>query len=171
VNRTRRCGLCLRVLPLGEFHRRRARENGNGRQSRCKSCNISHSNAHIKREIEENPKGGWLKYNLKQARWRAKRKSVPFSIVVEDIYLPEYCPVLGTRLNYFRSSGRNRYNVPSLDRVDPNRGYEPGNVRVISHRANTLKNNATISELKAVIRYMEEWGYKGLDSHGIINMG
>lgn len=44
---------------------------------------------------------------------------------------------------------------PSLDRINPDRGYVPGNVQVISFRANTLKNNATREELAKVLAYMK----------------
>jgi hypothetical protein len=37
----------------------------------------------------------------------------------------------------------------------PARGYVAGNLMVISNRANTLKNNAKIEELKMIIEYME----------------
>lgn len=39
---------------------------------------------------------------------------------------------------------------------DNNRGYVPGNIRVISNRANLLKSDATVEELRKVIDYMEE---------------
>jgi hypothetical protein len=38
-------------------------------------------------------------------------------------------------------------NSPSLDRIRPERGYVPGNVRVLSDRANRLKSNLTYEEL------------------------
>ena len=40
---------------------------------------------------------------------------------------------------------------PSLDRIIPSLGYVKGNIRVISFRANTLKNNATLSELELIL--------------------
>ena len=46
-------------------------------------------------------------------------------------------------------------NFPSLDRIDNSKGYVPGNIAVISMRANMIKNNATLAELKAIVAYIE----------------
>jgi hypothetical protein len=85
----------------------------------------------------------------RSAKMRAKRKNIPFSIDVEDIAIPETCPVLGISLS--RAGGKPGHRSPSLDRIVPEVGYVRGNVRVISHRANTLKLNATVSELEAIL--------------------
>jgi hypothetical protein len=44
---------------------------------------------------------------------------------------------------------------PSVDKFDNDRGYVKGNVNVISNRANVLKNDATVAEMRAVLTYME----------------
>lgn len=41
--------------------------------------------------------------------------------------------------------------APSIDKIIPALGYVPGNVMVISLRANTLKNNATLAELQTLV--------------------
>jgi hypothetical protein len=171
VNDTKKCTQCRLDLPLDEFYRR---GSGVGLRSECKGCSKAYYVAFRQKEIEENPKYGWLKYALCDARGRARRRGIIFSLLVDDIDLPDHCPVLGMKLNYFRGGARREGGTndsPSLDRFDPSRGYEPGNVRIISWRANKIKNNATISELRSIIKYMEEWGHQGLDSHGIIYMG
>ena len=45
-----------------------------------------------------------------------------------------------------------RLDGGGIDRIDSSKGYVKGNVRVISKRANTLKNNATIEELELVLK-------------------
>jgi hypothetical protein len=59
--------------------------------------------------------------------------------------------VLGVPL--VAGSRKSKEYAPSLDRVVPSLGYVRGNVRVISYRANTLRRDASIEELEAVLRY------------------
>lgn len=84
------------------------------------------------------------------AKCRAKRIRVPFSISIKDIVIPEYCPVIGVRLEVFHKD-----NAPSLDRIVPALGYVSGNVVVMSRRANRIKNDSTKNELKSLIKYLE----------------
>ena len=77
------------------------------------------------------------------ARSRARKRGIQFDLLLEDIVIPEVCPVLGTQMTR-----------PSLDRFDPRRGYTADNVRVISMRANTIKNDASVDELEQILVYM-----------------
>lgn len=98
---------------------------------------------------------------LADARKRAKQKGLEYNIKKEDIEIPEMCPVLGIPL--FVGDGKRIPNSPSLDRIDNSLGYTKENVKVISLRANTLKNDATIEELKLIIKYMEEYLCLGME--------
>ncbi len=86
-----------------------------------------------------------LARKVAKVRQRALETGVEFSLRVSDIPFPEACPVLDIPLDYSSLD-----NTPSLDRIDPTGGYTPSNVRVISHRANTLKNNGSWNELLEV---------------------
>jgi hypothetical protein len=87
---------------------------------------------------------------LAVAKYRSKRDSIPFSITVDDIIVPETCPLLGIKL--YRGSTSKNDNSPSLDRKVNSIGYIPGNVWVISRKANTMKNDATPEELRSLAR-------------------
>jgi hypothetical protein len=83
------------------------------------------------------------------AKHRAKARNIPFSITVEDIPpVPARCPVLDIPLSMKHK--RAHANSPSLDRIVPELGYVPGNVRWLSNRANHLKSNATLDEHRRV---------------------
>jgi hypothetical protein len=79
-----------------------------------------------------------------RARKRAKDRGLPFEISKNSISIPSNCPALGLPIRF---RGRRSASSPSLDRIVPARGYVPGNVRVISDRANRLKGRRTLNEL------------------------
>lgn len=85
------------------------------------------------------------------AKARAKRLGVQFTITLEDVRIPRRCPALGIPLRV--GSGFATYQSPTLDRLVAAMGYVPGNVAVISHRANTIKNNASVGEMESVANY------------------
>ena len=94
------------------------------------------------------------RYLLSNARKRAEKKGIPFDIDENDIIIPDRCPVFGVELCY---GSRNYHgSAPSLERIDPTKGYVKGNIAVISHRANNLKGDATIEELQAIISWLRK---------------
>ena len=101
----------------------------------------------------------WYRKNLnirfcRSAKNRSKEENCPFDIIPEDIIIPEYCPVLGIPL--FVSDNNCSDNSPSLDKVIPELGYIKTNIVVMSHRANTIKNNATIEELEKIVNFLRK---------------
>lgn len=88
-----------------------------------------------------------------QAKRRAKTIGVAFALTLEDIVVPDVCPVLGIPL--CRGGGVHHAGSPTLDRMEPKGGYTPENVRVISYRANAIKSDATVQDLRRIIDYME----------------
>ena len=90
---------------------------------------------------------------LARAKNRAKKNNLTFNIELADIIIPERCPLLGIKIE--STEVRNSPNNPSLDKIIPEKGYIKGNVWVISNRANTLKNDATLTELKTLVENLE----------------
>ena len=82
---------------------------------------------------------------VNSARDRAKRRNLDFSITKDDFDIPEVCPILGCPLEV--GTGGPQWNSPTLDKWNPSKGYVPGNVWVISHRANNMKTDASKEEL------------------------
>jgi hypothetical protein len=89
-------------------------------------------------------------YLLIAAKDRAKKKGLPFNLTKADIIVPDLCPVLGVPMI------RTTPTAPSVDRIRPELGYVRGNVAVISRRANHLKNDGTLAELRAVVAWLEK---------------
>lgn len=89
---------------------------------------------------------------LVDAKYRAKRDGVEFSVTFEDLKIPENCPALGIPLRWDANAPRE--TRPSIDRFDNSKGYTPENTRVISLRANRLKQDATKDEIAGLHKYM-----------------
>jgi hypothetical protein len=104
----------------------------------------------------------WRAVNLPIVLWHAAKRravqcSIPFTIKPTDIIIPKRCPVFGKKL--VRPMGRGRGKItpdsPTLDRINPAKGYVASNIAVISHRANRLKSNATAKEHRRIAEWME----------------
>lgn len=116
------------------------------------TCVDCHNNKKQYKQLSPRPLEQQL---LNSAKARAKKKNLPINITIEDIIIPECCPVLGMQLS--RGVGKAQSNSPSLDRIIPELGYVKNNIKIISHKANTIKNNSTIEEIKLVCNYMETY--------------
>jgi hypothetical protein len=95
---------------------------------------------------------------LSRLKFRAKAQGIAFDLDRSDIIIPDVCPVLGIKLTWNQGRGYHP-DSPSVDKIDPSRGYVKGNVRVISARANLLKNDATVEELTAVLKDLNALRY------------
>lgn len=84
----------------------------------------------------------------------AKRAGIPFTILFGEIEWPMICPVLGTPIDYL--APQISENSPSLDQIVPGKGYVPGNVAVMSWRANRIKNDGTLEEHVKVVTWLEK---------------
>jgi hypothetical protein len=85
---------------------------------------------------------------------RALRKNIPFEIKYNDIVWNTHCPVFGYELIYDNLNNPKNESA-SFDKVDPTLGYVKGNVIIISHRANWLKQDSNIEQLEKIIKYMK----------------
>ena len=92
---------------------------------------------------------------LGRKHMKALLDDMEFSLTLQNVHWPEYCPALGIKLDYFRRGrGKQCDHSPSFDRLDPNQGYTPENTRIISYRANRIKNDASLTELWKVADWL-----------------
>ena len=111
------------------------------------------------KEITERPFSRKVSY-LKS---RAKSKDIPFDLTERDLIelWTGVCPVFNTTLRkpYDRAGTPHpdpmSKHQPSLDRIDPAKGYVLGNVVWISMMANTIKQSASSLEVMAVANWMK----------------
>lgn len=87
-------------------------------------------------------------------RANAKKREIPFALTEADLreVWTEVCPVFGVAI--FANDKREN-NSLSVDRIDNSAGYVPGNICVMSWRANRLKVDASIEELESLVAFLK----------------
>jgi hypothetical protein len=142
------CSKCGEAKPRERFGKNTTKSDG--MQSECKVCDAAR-NASYRGTGE-----GWARQTLSKAKRRAEKRGVPCTITVELLLTlrarSTRCPALGLELKY--ADGPRAPNSASLDCIHPALGYIPGNVIVVSHRANTIKSDATAEELQRVADFV-----------------
>jgi hypothetical protein len=139
------CKQCKQILPFSEFHKH-------------KSCLFGINNVCKRCRIPLTKKNYWSipleRIMYDRAKSRAKKYNIEFNLDMEDIIIPDVCPVLGIPL--FRGEKVISDNTPSLDKIIPSKGYIKGNVVVISYKANRIKSDATHEEILMVGNWLKK---------------
>lgn len=94
---------------------------------------------------------------LKQS---AKSRNIAFDLTLpqlNEITFPITCPILGIPL--FFNSNKSCDNSVSFDRIDSSKGYNIDNIIIISNRANKLKSDATLHEMKPICDFYSQLEY------------
>ncbi len=163
----KKCIKCLKLKEKSEFHIQNKKENII--TNYCKSCKKEYDkeyrksgkiqslykskeyrdrkNEYQKIRINQDPRIGLLI----SAKARAKKNNLPFNLEINDIIIPEFCPLLEIpleRKSYTIERTGFLPNSPSMDKIIPELGYVKGNIMIISMKANAMKYNASLNELK-----------------------
>jgi len=157
------CEDCAISKPLTEFS---FRNDSQKYRPYCKPCASIRQKAKYpltkdrqllaaKQWKEDNP----LAKLLKSAKNSAAKKGLTFCITEDDLFIPEYCPYLKTPITNIIGKGCVWTNA-SIDRIDSSKGYVPGNVQIISRKANSMKQDANAESLlifaKAILEMQGE---------------
>lgn len=165
-----RCEECSRIQQRKLFHRLTPKQKLNRGRKNYKRYVEKHGIEKVREEARRASKKYYLnpdkrKSQLKwrrfyerehpesrlfrHAKGRAKKRGLPFNLTIDDINIPNVCPVLGIPLK--QGKGRPIPNSPTIDRIIPKLGYVKDNIAIISHRANVIKRDSTLKELELLL--------------------
>lgn len=134
------CSKCNTVKEQSEFRKMK----GGLICISCRSC--------VNKKYERDP----AQAHLNAIKCRAKKNNLPFNLTIEDLTIPDVCPVLNIPLNKtwgHADQEDNKDYSPSIDRIIPSLGYVKHNVRIISCRANRIKTDSSVEEIRLVYEY------------------
>lgn len=138
------CKVCLEEKELTLFHK--SHNNKYGVNHLCKPCRA--------KQQAEKYKQNWFRFQVTLKRAECKKKNIQFNLNEDYLKLiwTNTCPVF--KVSFDLSGKRGSYS-PTLDRINPRAGYVKGNVAYISFRANRIKYDASIQELKDLVDWYE----------------
>ena len=145
------CAHCKIMKPLNMFPERSDRPGK--RRTTCVSCRSSLARGRYLRHKST----AYFKLKATRARSRSQSLHLPECDLTAE-YLESiwtgYCPVLSIPLK--TDTYRSDPQLAELDRFVPELGYRRGNVTFMSHRANMLKTDSSLTELRKVVKWMEQ---------------
>ena len=148
------CILCKQLLAQNQFSYIDKADPSKGIRLSCKPCAAKHAQ-HVRELRAIDWKYKPAKAMLNNSKRRAKVNNLEHTITVDDIVIPDRCPILNILLQ--TGSREQHSNAPSIDRIDNTKGYTKDNIVIISNRANMLKRNATINELVLLGEYYKKY--------------
>ncbi len=148
-----RCSKCRAAKPETEFTVNRRGKKYEYPLSYCFGCRHRQQTDNLNSDIDLYLGDRWRRVQV-----RARKTSTPFTITREVLYdLYEM-----QKGNCFYTDAPMRCRVGegtswdslSIDKVEPDKGYEHGNVVLCTRRANTIKCDMTLDEMK---KWMPDW--------------
>lgn len=129
------------------------------RMTSCGTCCVCRKPQKAKHYIK-NPKRKWAENVIAGAKYRMKKagKGGLCTITAPYIYsiTPDVCPVFGTTFVF--KGNKVESESATLDRLVPELGYVPGNIAVISMKANRIKNAYGSEDILRVGEWLKSRG-------------
>ena len=175
---TKKCSKCLIVKPLSEFRPHKAGRSPDGFHYLCKECHRAYENEYRRRpNVKKNIKilrqkrrkkdiiyrqkyraKNRAKYLIDSCRDRCIKNGIEFNLddYVNDIQKRMdngICEITGSSF-YLEPKKGTHPLVPSIDRIDPDKGYVYSNIRVVCWCVNAAMGNWGKEE---TYRIMKHW--------------
>lgn len=165
------CTKCQQRLAITEFSKDKYKRGGY--RSACKACSaqefaeykaspaykdrLKRANEARLRSKTDNPVAHWAHVAFHNAKKRAALNGIEHTITKDWLAAnaPTNCPLLGVSLVY--DAVKCTATSASLDRKNPSLGYTPDNCWVISFKANRIKTDASLQELKVLVKNMARY--------------
>ena len=161
------CKACEKILHFKSFRKIKANKTGPNkgrfqgwtdseggkRFTTCSQCEKDRFN----KRYRVNP----IPQLISGFRNRAKKQNVPFNLTVDDMKdliknAADICPALGVKMKIAKLYANDSNYSPSFDRIDPKKGYTKNNIVIVSNRANRIKSDATVDEIRKVADFYEK---------------
>lgn len=151
-----RCSKCKKIKDISEFYHGRKGQKYEYKFSYCKKCRSKQCYLNLNSDIEK-----YLSDRYNRLKIRANKLNIKFNIT-KEYYISIYynqkgkCFYTGVKLKceVGKGYGLDRF---STDKIVPKKGYIKNNIVFCTQKANTVKCNLTLTELK---KWIPKWYHK-----------
>lgn len=144
------CVTCGKSKAPSQFSYKVRGDISSGKKDQCKRCGANEREAARR---DRTWKDDAVKVLLMNSRARAKAAGLEHTLTRDDIVIPDRCPIFDIELK--REDRETWFSAPSIDRIDNKKGYIPDNIVIVCRRANILKKDATVAELRQIADFYE----------------
>lgn len=160
IRTTKVCIDCLQALPIGRFHRKR--DAADKHTSYCKECGNARS---VKWQRDNKNKIAFKRWEYRKSspRWSLNanlkgalaRRATENPATIDDIMAmweaqSGRCILTGMQMTW--AQGKITPTSITLDRIDWEKGYSAGNIRLICHAINSFRGRMSDAEMIAMAR-------------------
>ena len=163
------CKICEEILPFDRFYTVKNKTDSSRvyYYNECKACRHIRDNARISSSPEK-----YFKHTFKALKHNRTKgfgnKHYKFNIAEEDLVDLWYeqeglCALSGIALTHIKDGKGKKWTNATVDRIDPDIGYETSNIQLVCYRANLIKHDMTEEDLMFWVDAINEHrGLKGL---------
>lgn len=132
-------------------------DRGDRIRARCKDCDKKYraTQAGLDQYSYMDKLFSKLRYEVQSGHRRTSRADLTWHINQAHLYNLYHkqagkCALSGQTMTWLTGQGKVDSNI-SLDRIDPEKGYEPDNIQLITYRCNIMKHDLCEEELFRLI--------------------
>jgi 5-methylcytosine-specific restriction endonuclease McrA len=136
-------------------------DRGEKLRARCKDCDKKYraTQAGLDQYSYMDKLFSKLRYEVQSGTRRTSRADLTWHINQAHLYNLYHkqegkCALSGQRMTWLTGQGKVDTNI-SLDRIDPEKGYEPDNIQLITYRCNIMKHDLKEDALFKLINMIE----------------
>lgn len=172
----KKCSVCLTEKPLSEFRKYGGRSR-DGLRPLCKPCQREYekkwrSQSQDYRKVQRAKRkdkakiyaAGYIEKNraaylISSVKRRCQKKGIPFDLDLHEKELSARISLMRCEITGFplrAKHGKQYYNSPSIDRIDPLKGYLYSNVRIVCFAINAAMGQWGLEKLETIIKHWKE---------------
>ena len=136
-------------------------DRGEKLRARCKDCDKKYraTQAGLDQYSYMDKLFSKLRYEVQSGTRRTSRADLTWHINQAHLYNLYHkqegkCALSGQQMTWLTGQGKVDTNI-SLDRIDPEKGYEPDNIQLITYRCNIMKHDLKEDALFKLINMIE----------------